>query len=440
MITEGFGLALSGGGVRAAAFHCGVLQALSDLNLVDDIKVVSTVSGGSVFGAAWLAAKSGGKSNDVFLKEIKEELVKGAIGRSIRPGIIKLLLPGYTRSDLIAGTFNRFYFRDKTLADLPEVPKLCINTTILNNGQVGKFSREGFSAWGLHSKNNKPPHLAGIKNFPLALAVTASAAFPVGLPPVRLKRKIFPTDIEFRGDLKGAKAIYLTDGGVLENLGIQTLLKSHRFSTWHMVVSDAGTKGKIWKRRFIINSLRSFLVWLLSGRTLDRIMLIMNSKENRWARQRVIEEIESSRLAHAIQKGNSNSSVKALSSKWGKQGRRNVLFVRVNQKWSKLISSIPRYRLIELGASNSDLEKMKNVADRERFLRKKLVNLDLAKEYYKELGGDDKVDKLNEIATNFTGLSPEIVESLACHAMWQIHATHSIYWPSKKGEEDQARN
>ena len=29
---------------------------------------------------------------------------------------------------------------------------------------------------------------------------------------------------------------------------------------------------------------KGFLVWLLSGRILDRVMLLMNDKQNRWAR------------------------------------------------------------------------------------------------------------------------------------------------------------
>jgi NTE family protein len=51
------GLALSGGGSRAAAFHIGTLQGLAEVELLDAVDVVSSVSGGSVFAAAWFAAK-----------------------------------------------------------------------------------------------------------------------------------------------------------------------------------------------------------------------------------------------------------------------------------------------------------------------------------------------------------------------------------------------
>jgi len=49
------GLALSGGGFRATAFHLGVLQRLRELGLLQKIALVSTVSGGSIAGASWLS-------------------------------------------------------------------------------------------------------------------------------------------------------------------------------------------------------------------------------------------------------------------------------------------------------------------------------------------------------------------------------------------------
>jgi predicted acylesterase/phospholipase RssA len=49
-----FGLALSGGGFRAAAFHLGVLKRLRELGLLQKVDVVSTVSGGSITGAYWV--------------------------------------------------------------------------------------------------------------------------------------------------------------------------------------------------------------------------------------------------------------------------------------------------------------------------------------------------------------------------------------------------
>lgn len=47
------GLALSGGGFRAAFFHLGVLARLAEVGLLRQVEVISTVSGGSIIGALY---------------------------------------------------------------------------------------------------------------------------------------------------------------------------------------------------------------------------------------------------------------------------------------------------------------------------------------------------------------------------------------------------
>ena len=52
------GLALSGGGDRAAAYHLGTLRALHKMNLLDKVDVISSVSGGSIIAAYYLLHKN----------------------------------------------------------------------------------------------------------------------------------------------------------------------------------------------------------------------------------------------------------------------------------------------------------------------------------------------------------------------------------------------
>lgn len=54
------GLALSGGGYRAAAFHIGTLRALHKLNVLDKVDVISSVSGGSITAAYYVLNKDKG--------------------------------------------------------------------------------------------------------------------------------------------------------------------------------------------------------------------------------------------------------------------------------------------------------------------------------------------------------------------------------------------
>lgn len=49
-----FGVALSGGGSRTAAFYLGTLRALNRLGLLDKIDVMSTISGGSIIWGSLL--------------------------------------------------------------------------------------------------------------------------------------------------------------------------------------------------------------------------------------------------------------------------------------------------------------------------------------------------------------------------------------------------
>jgi len=49
--TKRIGLALSGGGFRAAAYHLGTFYKLKELELLDRIDLFSCVSGGSIAGA-----------------------------------------------------------------------------------------------------------------------------------------------------------------------------------------------------------------------------------------------------------------------------------------------------------------------------------------------------------------------------------------------------
>src|ERR1700761_6660491 len=56
------GLALSGGGIRSAAFCLGAMQALDVRGLIAKIDYLSTVSGGGYIGTSMTAAMSAGTS------------------------------------------------------------------------------------------------------------------------------------------------------------------------------------------------------------------------------------------------------------------------------------------------------------------------------------------------------------------------------------------
>jgi NTE family protein len=79
------GLALSGGGARAMAFHLGCLKALHDLGILDRVRVLSTVSGGSVIGALYAA------SDDPFAAfetRVRAVLARGLTKPAVRTALL----------------------------------------------------------------------------------------------------------------------------------------------------------------------------------------------------------------------------------------------------------------------------------------------------------------------------------------------------------------
>ena len=80
IIKKRLGLALSGGGYRAAAFHLGVLRKLNSLKILDKIDVISTISGGSIIGVYYVLNKNNFES---FEASFKLNLQKSCIRKII---------------------------------------------------------------------------------------------------------------------------------------------------------------------------------------------------------------------------------------------------------------------------------------------------------------------------------------------------------------------
>jgi NTE family protein len=121
------GLALSGGGHRAAFFHIGVLAKLAELGLLRRIEVISTVSGGSIVGALYylhvknlLEDKSDGEiTDDDYVRLVRnvEREYREAAATNIRGSgwanllqNFKMVKPTYSRTDRVGELYEqRFY-------------------------------------------------------------------------------------------------------------------------------------------------------------------------------------------------------------------------------------------------------------------------------------------------------------------------------------------
>lgn len=230
------GLALSGGGFRAAAFHLGVMKRLDEFGLLDDVKAMSTVSGGSIAGAA------------VVLNWRKRDRRLELLDRYLRnespavPTILGgLLNPFRSRIDKLAGSYDRALFHEATIQDLQESngPEMFINATNLGNGKYFSFFTGEPAKMGDYEAGvlqGKTPE------FRVADAVAASSAFPPAYNPLKLKHEWYDPKYEKNGN-GGSKYDYvtLTDGGVYDNLGTTPLLrKAQKEKMDYLIVSDGG--------------------------------------------------------------------------------------------------------------------------------------------------------------------------------------------------------
>ena len=297
-LDKTIGLALSGGGSRAVAFHLGTLRALEDLKLLDEVEVVSGVSGGSVMtGLLGYTEAPFAEIDGNAVKFLRSGLVwpilkKLACPTRTLPLLWNLLLVGLptlvtdlviwviskaaspvlARSSPSTKAFSRFswplrsrYSRTHVFADaIADVigtkncdartrqgKSIVFNACELRTGTAFRMSNERFGTWRYG--------WAPASELPVADAVAASAAYPPILPPfdwVRSYEKKRETALH---------RVIVTDGGVFENLGVSVMEpgRDSRFSgiTYSpdiIIASDAGVgqfTGEImplnWPKRMI---------------------------------------------------------------------------------------------------------------------------------------------------------------------------------------------
>ncbi len=236
-LDEGMALCLSGGGYRAMVFHLGALIRLNELGLLGKLKRISSVSGGSITAA--LLGLKWPKLDFVMgvATKLRAEVIDPIRDMALRtidaPAIIEgTLLPGRI-GDYVERSYRKYLFRNATLQDLPDTPRFVINATNVQSLALWRFSKPFMGDYRV-GLIDKP-------NVPLAKAVAASSAFPPVLSPVILE--VEPG--QFRQgsgvDLQSGRfveEVVLTDGGVYDNLGLETVWK--RFKT--VLVSDGGAK------------------------------------------------------------------------------------------------------------------------------------------------------------------------------------------------------
>jgi predicted acylesterase/phospholipase RssA len=294
------GLAVSGGGSRAALFAAGAFEALSKIrtgpdqrSLLDQVSYISSVSGGSMASSYFVAHKPGRTvpvltpqgaltpQYGEFFTRFKEDMKFDLEGLILRRQLFRLrwINPAWTAWSL-AELLNESYLNDMTFKDLAQreaqgdSPRLLINTTLYNNGRrfvvstvpreasqydvfldlhrvagPGKLDEEGEqilrARWeSLHSMTPEDIKL-DVCPIRVAAAVVGSMSFPPVVGPISFK-------------VKGEdKYWHVGDGGLADNTGAESLF---------MVFLKKLQEGKA--KRALIISFDSSFPFLVGGEEL----------------------------------------------------------------------------------------------------------------------------------------------------------------------------
>ena len=179
-------LAFSGGGTRAAAFSYGVLETLrrtevvgtrGTARLIDDVNVITGVSGGSFTALAY--GLYGDKLFDQYEKRFLKRNVQGElIARLLTPTTWGALSsPDWGRSELAAQVYDEFLFHGATFADLDRGggPLIAVMATDISTGSRLIFDQAFFDII-----------CSDVDTVPLSRAAAASSSVPVILSPVTI--------------------------------------------------------------------------------------------------------------------------------------------------------------------------------------------------------------------------------------------------------------
>lgn len=276
------GLALSGGGSRAIAFHLGCLRALYDRGVLDRLRVISAVSGGSVIAAMYAYSQGSFSDFDRSVTTLLRRGIQRDIAQKIgnpavavrMAGTIALAGSAAAAADIARFALNSasstFGLRSREIISLIKniqpplrrwvsttvafeavlrgrvfgsIPitaprrddfEIILNACELRSGSAFRFGSRESGCWRYGVVDGNTVEVAH--------AVAASAAYPALLP--ALDEVIAFTD---RNGAKRERRVLLTDGGVYDNLGVTCLepgsaseVAYNHFTPEYIICCDAG--------------------------------------------------------------------------------------------------------------------------------------------------------------------------------------------------------
>lgn len=279
------GLAISGGGTRAAAFGYGVLRALDEVvvdrqpsrrTLVEDIRMISGTSGGAVT-AAYFGLKGTG------YVDLRERFLLADAEKELRKSLIspvnwvRIYEGGANDLSTFAAWLDRNVFDGNTYNAFrrQNAPIVWINASDIYNGTSFVFTRDTFAA--LCSDLDQLPiadAVASSANFPVVFAPIAVSTTPptrkcgyqqpgwltraLAAPNTSVRVEAYARALDTYQNDPNVEYIKLLDGGLTDNIGVTgfsleraasdtpygplSRREAVRMRTFVFIVADAGTR------------------------------------------------------------------------------------------------------------------------------------------------------------------------------------------------------
>lgn len=246
-------VSFSGGGMRASALAYGVLEQLAEdrvrpadggepRRLLDEVDLVSAVSGGAVTAAYW--ALHGDRVFEDFRSRFLTRDVSAGLKRALfldPRNWFRLASANYSRGDLYADYLDRKLFRGATFGDLDHSgarPFVILNATDIGTAARFEFTQDNFDLL-----------CSDLERYPVARAVAASSSVPALLTPITLRNRaggcghrmpdwVAPAADAAEGSRRHLQAsamqaytdaarygwLHLVDGALGDNLGVRAAM------------------------------------------------------------------------------------------------------------------------------------------------------------------------------------------------------------------------
>ncbi len=243
---ENIAISLSGGGYRAAAFHLGALSYLDHLQYKDkpmlhQVKVISTISGGTFTGVSYVLALAQGKNFSFCFHKLyrllqEDKLVLEAMQMVNKTKTWKAQAKNKNLINAFSEIYQEKYCDNEHIGlllenDLGHLEEFCFNASDLYHTVPFRFQKRGDFGNGEVELSHQAA--AEIR---LGDVMAASSCFPGGFEPLAFPRDFIreigsPLYEYWEGKMKEKRSypseIALMDGGILDNQGIESVEKSN---------------------------------------------------------------------------------------------------------------------------------------------------------------------------------------------------------------------